>query len=532
MTRRTYRFKAVNILYIFGMVISFSLQIAFSYGIAYFLNYIVTPKNSTALLPWMLYMLTLVVISSVASVVGGQYFPLRVQLKKSIEISQDVMRSILGMPLKEYYKKESGQYINLVTSSAFTYGDIYGQYYIDLVSNILYALMVIMVALTINWRFSVVFVLYIPLCWLISHGPSKTTAQYQEKGLPTQDAFLSETKRIIGAKREINIAGANDFFVKKYVEKSNNHLSFIKKFRFYNILCTNLPGILSNVFLIAVLSLAAYLAFSGELNIGEIFFVYQLLTYYSGPVTRVFEILIHKRVNEPHIDRVEEVLAQEKLPSGFERFRNLKGNTEVEVNNFSFFTSSQKDQHLFKIGKLSIPKNSLVVIKGKNGSGKSMLMNFLSGYGDPEGFEGTVQLSADWSDVAYLTYPLVVVNGDLHENMFGKKADENIQSLLDVDFSDKVFTDNPVNLSYGQQQKLNLLRVLSTDKKILILDEPLTNLDRGTQARFLNYIRAIKGTKTIFVIMHGPELDDIADIVLSIRPDKLVAVNREEKSDL
>jgi len=131
------------------------------------------------------------------------------------------------------------------------------------------------------------------------------------------------------------------------------------------------------------------------------------------------------------------------------------------------------------------------------------------------------KVNSDFADAAYLTYPLIVVEGDLKENMFGGTINENIIDLLGIDFMEKEIKDNPINLSYGQQQKVNLLRVLSSNKSLIVLDEPLTSLDERTQANIINYIKDLKGKMTIIIIMHSSDLDDDADLILEISNKQL-----------
>ncbi len=89
--------------------------------------------------------------------------------------------------------------------------------------------------------------------------------------------------------------------------------------------------------------------------------------------------------------------------------------------------------------------------------------------------------------------------------------------MLGIDFEDKEIASNPINLSYGQQQKLALYRVFASDTPVFFLDEPLSNLDIETQEKVLAYIKSLKGIKTMLVVMHSSELDDIADGIILIR---------------
>jgi len=178
---KTYKFEKKDIIYILGIVISSALSLVFSYGISFFLDNVIIQRQSNVLAIWIISMLVLVIISGITSIILGQYFPIRVQLKKSINISQDVMKGILNSPQSIYQGNEKGYYINLITSSSFSYGDVYGQFYIDLFGNVVFAMMVIVAASLINLYFGILFILYIPICWLTIKGPSKKISEFQKE---------------------------------------------------------------------------------------------------------------------------------------------------------------------------------------------------------------------------------------------------------------------------------------------------------------------------------------------------------------
>ena len=94
--------------------------------------------------------------------------------------------------------------------------------------------------------------------------------------------------------------------------------------------------------------------------------------------------------------------------------------------------------------------------------------------------------------------------------------------MLGIDFFEKEIDDEKVNLSFGEGQKLNLLRVLSSPSPVLVLDEPFTNLDKETIARLTDYLLKQKQNKAIIAITHSPELDAGADAIYAIRDGQLV----------
>ena len=110
--------------------------------------------------------------------------------------------------------------------------------------------------------------------------------------------------------------------------------------------------------------------------------------------------------------------------------------------------------------------------------------------------------------------------------MFGKKMDKEVMEMLGIDYEDKIIDESGSNLSFGEQQKLGLLRVLSSDAETVVLDEPLTNLDRKTIESLTNYIVKKKNERSFIAIMHSTELDEAADIIIEIKDEKLYVDDR------
>lgn len=127
-------------------------------------------------------------------------------------------------------------------------------------------------------------------------------------------------------------------------------------------------------------------------------------------------------------------------------------------------------------------------------------------------------------EAAYLSYPILIINGRIEDNIWGGDLNNEICNMLNIDFIDKNINNNPVNLSYGEQQKLNLLRIFLSKKDVFILDEPFTNLDHDTIENLIQYIVSLKNKKSIIIIMHSSDFDEYADVILEIKDNKLFQV--------
>jgi len=274
---------------------------------------------------------------------------------------------------------------------------------------------------------------------------------------------------------------------------------------------------------VVTMGISAILYFKNTMTIGSIFFMYQIAKMLQNPLNRCFEIIIHKSINTVHIERIDEFEKSLLKENEFNKLYS-KQDKLVDIPSGTFYTNSDKDQKLFSADNVEIFKNSLTLIKGSNGTGKSMFINYLCGFSEVRSFDGTINLDNSLQKAAYLTYPILLVDGNLEENLFEKKAKQDVYEMLSISFGDKIIDSKTENLSFGEQQKLNLLRVLSEDTDTFVLDEPFSNLDKKTIERLAKYISCMKKNKNIIAIVHSNELDKYADRIYEIANNKMIRV--------
>ncbi len=188
---------------------------------------------------------------------------------------------------------------------------------------------------------------------------------------------------------------------------------------------------------------------------------------------------------------------------------------------------------------LKVKHPSLVFIRGPNGSGKTTLLKIICGLVRPskgsvnvmgisptKDFERLQELISfyfeddplPWwtSGKEFLEYIAFMKGFEL------EKLDDAIKGLkVDRFWDRKIYT-----YSSGMRRKIQILKALIGDGKVLVLDEPLTLLDRESKRYLLNYLTFIKGDKTVLIASHIDEgLSQIADMTVYIEDGMIVDVN-------
>lgn len=186
--------------------------------------------------------------------------------------------------------------------------------------------------------------------------------------------------------------------------------------------------------------------------------------------------------------------------------------------------------------QLTVRPGSVTVLTGRNGIGKSTLLQSILGLGPP--ITGHIVVNgidvADldpqqwWTKVAWLAQRPVLIPGTVQDNLelFGPLPD--LQSACRAACFDDVLAALPdglqttlgrggVGLSLGQRQRLGLARVLGSPAPLLLFDEPTAHLDGTTEARVLDAItKRADGGATVLVVGHRDRVLDIGDAVVDM----------------
>lgn len=184
----------------------------------------------------------------------------------------------------------------------------------------------------------------------------------------------------------------------------------------------------------------------------------------------------------------------------------------------------------------------LYAILGDNGAGKTTLLRTLAGLNHPSSGQVTILGATKFCDicrdVGYMAHPSLLYdemsgmeNLAYFAQLYGMKGErgayrtsEVIRAVgLDPDLS------RPVGqYSQGMRQRMSLARALLNDPKILLLDEPFSNVDLRSAREMVRLLSGLRDRgKTVFVVTHQASLlQDSADEFIWMAAGKIVARRR------
>ena len=199
-----------------------------------------------------------------------------------------------------------------------------------------------------------------------------------------------------------------------------------------------------------------------------------------------------------------------------------------------------------------IPDGKLIGLLGPSGCGKSTTLNLLSGLQKPTsgkiffGDDDVTDLPPEHRGVGlvfqnYALYPHLTVRQNIMfplENLKGKdKLSKEAMQAKALEAAKLVQIDGlmdrkPSELSGGQQQRVAIARALVKMPHILLLDEPLSNLDARLRLQTREEIRRIQretGITTIFVTHDQEEAMSISDLIVVMKDGILQQIGKPQE---
>jgi len=214
--------------------------------------------------------------------------------------------------------------------------------------------------------------------------------------------------------------------------------------------------------------------------------------------------------------------------------------TGLELSGVSF--AYDGGPQVFRNLDLALPATGLVAITGESGSGKTTLLRLILGFLEPDG--GCIRLDGAplaslpehvlRERISYVPQGHEVLSGPLFDSLLmGRQlAPERVWQALDAAGLQELVRQLPAalehelredgaGLSGGQRQRLALARALLTEPRVLLLDEPTSNLDEDSEEALVEMLREQAGRRLVVAAAHRPALVRAAHTVLRLDGGRL-----------
>ena len=204
-------------------------------------------------------------------------------------------------------------------------------------------------------------------------------------------------------------------------------------------------------------------------------------------------------------------------------------------------------QQVLSDTELEIMSGRCTLLCGNNGSGKTTLLRIIAGLQVPDsGFVNTGIGKYDWNrcrqqlrqTTVYLHQQPYMFDGDvisnlnfsLNSNLTRKQRLKRINSAIEWAGLENIAKNSAKTLSGGERQRVAIARAWLRDPKILLLDEPITNMDQDSRLRTIQLLINLKQQGVALVVSsHDPaHFEALTDTLLLISEGRAHGFNTSD----
>lgn len=371
---------------------------------------------------------------------------------------------------------------------------------------------------------------------------SATMATHKKHGLLVESLENSQKIKITGAGWSVMNKWS------QYTEDSINDDILIKH---YTDISTFLATFAQQISYVATVALGAYIiGATSELTMGALIAITIIANKVFIPMAQIPGIFVQWGKAKVAIEDLNSLYKLASDNEGVERpISSELQSYGIQCKELKY--AYNEDTVLLNISNLNIQPGEKVAILGVIGAGKSTMLKILSGLYKPTSGKVLLdgldmqQLTKDniSSTVGYLEQDTKLLSGTLRDNLsigLLNVSDDQILNACKLTGLITLISSLPKGLdtevpeggdsvSGGQKQLIALTRILVGNNKILLLDEPTSSMDEGTEKRIVSSLQNnISKDQTLVLVTHKPFLLNLVERIVILTEKGIVADDKKE----
>jgi glucan exporter ATP-binding protein len=474
----------------------------------------------------------------------------RLAHRRQLEAIADFFEHALALPLTFHDQQHTGRLLRTLHTGSGNLFFLWLAFFRSHLSTLIAVLVMIPLALRINWQLALVMILLMVTFVLFNTIVVRRTGTAQ--------------RRVEQLNQEISERAGDVFGNVLVVQSFSRIVSEVAALRQLvgQVLTAQYPVLrgwawvsvanraASTLTVIGIFALGVQLHGKGEISVGSIVSFVGFAMMMIGRMEQLAGFISELFFQGPALANFFEILdarsAMQEIP-GAPPLGDVRGEVAFEDVHFGYETGHE----VLKGLTVRVPAGSTVAVVGPTGAGKTTALSLLYRAYDPtrgritiDGTDiRTVSLTSLREHIAVVFQNPGLLYRSIAENLrIGKPnaSDAELEaaalaaeahhfvSMKPGGYAEMVAEDGK-SLSGGERQRLSIARAMLKDAPILILDEATSALDNMTEARVQRALSALVKGRTTFVIAHRLSTVRSADMILVLKDGQLIERGRYEE---
>ncbi len=512
--------RFIFVIGIIGMVLCSAISTPIPYFIGHILDNTVTGSKSYKELYYYVLIIAVLYILRYVISFASKYLFAKVSNEVTNEMRHSVISKVLDLPMSYLSNTEKG-YVQSRIGECGNVSVVFSPSIIGLFVGMIDAVAAVVAMFSLNYKLAMVAVILSPAFYFASKASAGGFVKITQQMMESNAVLNGECFEIINGIEDIKILNGKekqlnkfksklDDLVKKSINQSKSILLFVENITVANNFGTLLILLISGILIIkGQFSIGLYTSFS--LYIGRVFGASQGL---ASTGTMIKPACLS-------IERLYELLDMKGEDDG--KTENIESIDSIKVENVSFKYNSNTNNVINSLS-FEISKGEKVLIKGENGSGKSTLIKLMVGLFTPEDGKilinnmnlAVIKNKSLRERIGIVSQSIFLFRGTVLDNILygqNQKKREDVEQLvkqlnLETYINrlpkglDSEISQNTAGVSGGQAQVIAFIRAMLSHKDVVILDEPISNVDVETRDIILAILKDKDFEGILIVVSH------------------------------
>ena len=433
-------------------------------------------------------------------------------------------RHLLGLPLSFFHSRRTGEILSRL-NDAIKIRVAISATTLSVIVDSLLVLTTAGIMAWLNWNLMLQSLQFAPalggIVWLLNRPMKRHQRLAMEKGAEVE-AQMVET---IGSMYTIKAFRAESQTQLRTEARFSEMLESALKSQQLTLHSTTLSSLIVSVSTVSLLWFGGRQVLAGDLTVGQLMAFHTMLGAILGPIERLANAnpsIQDAIIAAGRLGEILELDPEMKRQRANAIDRSIRGGVEFENVTFRYGARLP----VFENFNLHIDAGECIGIAGESGSGKSTIVNLLARFLEPA--SGRILIDGidvrDYTfeclrrEIAFVPQDFVLLNGTIADNIrLGHPAATVVEiraaaQAAGVDrFADRlphgydtIVGERGLMLSGGERQRIAIARAILLNPAVLVLDEPTSQLDSGSEQAVQALIDQRRGLRTTIVISHRP----------------------------